>query len=231
MRPAPRHRRAPLRFPPVEMANERGLLCAGGDLGTDRLLLAYRSGIFPWYSRDTPILWWSPDPRFVLFPRELRLPRRLVRRLKTKPFEIRADTAFAEVIRHCATVPRPGQDGTWIVPAMARAYCELHAEGWAHCVEAWRDGRLVGGIYGVAVGGAFFGESMFALEPDASKTALAALAAKLVEWDFDFLDCQVRTDNMERLGGRDVGRPEFMAMLAAALRKPDRQGSWTGDFA
>lgn len=230
MRPAPRQHRVPLRFPPVDRADDRGLLCAGGDLGVDRLLLAYSSGIFPWYGEGLPILWWSPDPRFVLMPRALHVSRRLRRVLRQGTFEIRADTAFEETIHRCSTVPRRGQDGTWIVPAMVDAYIRLHGEGWAHSVEAWRDDRLVGGIYGVAIGGAFFGESMFALEPDASKAALAALCSRLVEWDFGFLDCQVQTDHMERMGARPMPRADFLGLLENQLEKPGRCGSWTSAF-
>src|SRR5215211_7146247 len=168
-------------FPPIAaaLAEPNGLLAAGGDLSADRLLVAYRSGIFPWYSEGQPILWWSPDPRMVLYVDELRVSRSLGKRVRADAFDIRIDSAFREVIEACAQAPRDGQRGTWITPDIVRAYCELHRRGYAHSVEAWRDGALAGGLYGLALGRVFFGESMFARETDASKVALVHLVHKL----------------------------------------------------
>ncbi len=217
-------------FPPAHQADAEGLLAVGGDLSVERLLLAYRSGIFPWYSDGQPVLWWSPDPRFVLIPQEFHLPRRLARTIRQGRFEVRADTAFEEVVALCSEVPRPGQDGTWITEEMIGAYSRLHHAGWAHSVECWLDGELAGGIYGVAVGKGFFGESMFWLEPDASKVALAALVQKIRRWGFLFLDCQMRTGNTARFGGRDVTRAEFLRMVSRAAAEPGRNGPWTKEF-
>ena len=189
-----------LLFPPPEEADASGILAVGGDLRPERLLLAYRSGIFPWYEEGQPILWHSPDPRMVLAPEELHVPRSLVKTLRRRPFELTLDRAFAQVIAACARVPRPDQDGTWITPAMERAYVELHRRGFAHSVETWVDGQLAGGMYGVSLGGVFFGESMFTLVPEASKVALVTLVRQLRVWGFGLIDCQVYTDNLDRFG-------------------------------
>jgi len=212
-------------FPPVEEA-ENGLLAVGGDLSPGRLLLAYASGIFPWYDEEQPILWHSPDPRMVLLPAELRVPRSLRKRVRQRPFGITLDRAFERVLDGCAGVPRPGQDGTWITSEMREAYAELHRLGFAHSAEAWRDGELVGGLYGVSLGAAFFGESMFALEPDASKIAFVTLVEALREWEFQLLDSQVYTDHLARFGAVEWPRERYLAALERALDRPTRQGRW-----
>lgn len=208
-------------FPPTGLALDEpnGLLAAGGELNAAWLLAAYRRGIFPWYSDDQPILWWTPDPRMVLFPGEFRLSRSLAKRLRqgrldSGPYTVRLDTAFAQVMAACAQTPRPGQHGTWIVPAIHRAYGELHELGYAHSVEVWVEERLVGGLYGVAIGRMFYGESMFSLESDASKVALAHLVRFLHAHDFELIDCQMRTPHLASLGAREIPRREFEAHLA-----------------
>jgi len=213
-------------FPPPGDAEPDGLLAVGGDLSPERLVAAYAAGIFPWYSDDQPILWWSPDPRLVLRPGWLHLSRSLQRTLRRGTYEVRADTAFAEVVGRCAAARRPGQRGTWIVPDMVEAYRELHRLGLAHSFEAWADGRLVGGLYGVSLGGAFFGESMFADRPDASKVAFASAVAWLADQGIELVDCQVRTEHLARFGAREVPRAAFLAELAAALGRPTLRGPW-----
>lgn len=212
-------------FPPPELA-EHGLLAVGGDLSPERLLLAYRSGIFPWYSEGEPILWHSPDPRFVLDADALRIPRSVRRALRADRFEVRLDTAFAEVVSACATVVRPGQSGTWITNAMGRAYVRLHELGFAHSAEAWSNGELVGGLYGVSLGGAFFGESMFARTSEASKVAFVCLVQQLASWRIALIDCQVETPHLARFGARPWPRNEYLDELQAALEKPTRRGPW-----
>jgi leucyl/phenylalanyl-tRNA--protein transferase len=204
-------------FPPPELADAEGLLAVGGDLSIERLLAAYSRGIFPWYDA-APILWWSPDPRAVLFPGELRVSRRLRRTIRSGRFETRRDKSFDRIIRACAEVPRPDQPGTWITPEMQRAYTLLHRRGYAHSVGAWREGRLVGGIYGVRLGRCFFGESMFHTESDASKVALVALVDWMASDGVLLIDCQVATDHMRRMGAREIPRAEFLRRLESALR-------------
>ena len=201
-------------FPEVEraLAEPNGLLAAGADLSLPRLLEAYRNGIFPWFSHDQPILWWSPDPRMVLFPAELKISRSLARTLRSTRFEVRADTAFDAVIEGCRQ-PRRGESGTWITEEMAEAYGTLHRAGFAHSVETWLDDKLVGGLYGVALGRAFFGESMFARVSDASKVALVALARQLQHWEFGLIDCQMNTAHLASLGAREIPRAEFTRRL------------------
>jgi leucyl/phenylalanyl-tRNA--protein transferase len=215
-------------FPPVHQARRRpnGLLAAGGDLSPQRLLAAYRRGIFPWYSAGEPILWWSPDPRTVLLPAELHIGRSLRKTLRKRPYEVRADTAFAEVVARCAD-PRPGQAGTWITEEMKQAYIGLHVLGLAHSVESWHDGELVGGLYGVALGRVFFGESMFARASDASKVAFVHLVRQLVAWDFGLIDCQMRTDLLASFGARDMPRTQFTRRVAELVNYPDLPGPWT----
>jgi len=213
-------------FPPPDQAEE-GLVAVGGDLRPERLLLAYSVGIFPWYEEGLPILWHSPDPRLVLRADELHVPRSLAKTLRRQPYQVRYDTAFGDVIAACARSKRPGQRGTWITGEMRVAYVRLHEAGFAHSVEAWRGDELVGGLYGVSVGGAFFGESMFARAPDASKVAFATLVSRLREMDIQLIDCQVHTEHLARFGAVEVPRPEFLAALAAALRKTTRRGKWT----
>jgi len=207
-----RHIRYELAFPDPNDADESGIVAFGGDLTPSRLMLAYRSGIFPWYSLGDPILWWSPDPRFILNLEEFKLRKSLQKRLKH--FDIRFDTAFGEVIRACAATPRPGQNGTWIVPEMIEAYEQLHAMGYAHSVEAWQEGRLVGGLYGVAVGGVFCGESMFSHVSDASKAALARLVSHLKARGFEMIDSQIPTEHLRSLGAREVPRFYYLDRLA-----------------
>ena len=201
-----------LSFPNPLNASEEGIVAYGGDLSPSRLMLAYRSGIFPWYSSNDPILWWSPDPRLILELDEFKLSRSL--RKKIPQFEIRFDTVFSQVIRECSTAPRRGQSGSWIVPEMIEAYEELHALGYAHSVEAYQNGELVGGLYGVSVGGVFCGESMFAKVSDASKVAFAVLIEHLHVWGFDFIDCQVPTNHLKSLGAKEISRKAFLQRLA-----------------
>ncbi len=212
-------------FPPVDQA-EDGLLAVGGDLSPERLLLAYRSGIFPWYDESLPILWHSPDPRCVLPVARLHVGRTLRRVLARDTYEIRYDTVFERVIRACARTPRPGQDGTWITGEMARAYVALHKLGYAHSVEAWRAGELVGGVYGVSLGRVFFGESMFAWEPNASKVALVRLAERVGDWGFPFIDAQVPTPHTVSMGAEEWPRKTFVEALQRELAYPTRKGSW-----
>ncbi|HOH49224.1 MAG TPA: leucyl/phenylalanyl-tRNA--protein transferase [Candidatus Hydrogenedentes bacterium] len=215
-----------LRFPPAEHADADGLLAVGGDLRTERLLEAYRNGIFPWYSEDTPILWWSPDPRMVFFPGRVRVSRRLARTLRPGRFEVSADTDFAGVIRRCAETPREGQDGTWILPEMAAAYTRLHEEGHAHSVECRENGVLVGGLYGVSIGGCFFAESMFHLARDASKAALAALSALCLRRGHTLIDAQMPTAHLASMGGVVMPRREYLDRVRAAVARPDTSDPW-----
>ena len=215
-----------VRFPRPDLADPSGLLAVGGDLSAERLVVAYASGIFPWYNDDTPILWYSPDPRSVLLPAELQVSRSLAKTMRRGPYEVRLDTAFRPVIEACARVPRPGQSSTWITADMVEAYCDLHERGVAHSAEAWKDGELVGGLYGVSLGGAFFGESMFALAPDASKVAFVTLVRALRSWGIELVDCQVRTEHLARFGAEDWPRARFLSALREALRKETRFGPW-----
>jgi leucyl/phenylalanyl-tRNA--protein transferase len=216
-------------FPPPERAERNGLLAVGGDLRPERLLLAYSHGIFPWYDEDTPILWHSPDPRAVLVPGELHVAKSLEKHMRKKPYELRFDSAFAEVIAGCAAVKRPGQKGTWITSDMRRAYTQLHHLGHAHSAEAWRDGELVGGLYGVALGGVFFGESMFARADDASKIAFVTLVRQLDRWGFALIDCQQKTEHLTRFGAVMWRRARFQAALAEGLKIAGRPGPWKLD--
>jgi leucyl/phenylalanyl-tRNA--protein transferase len=215
-------------FPPLERALRRpnGLLAAGGDLSPQRLLRAYRRGIFPWYSPGEPILWWSPDPRAALLCAELHIGRTLRKTLRKRAFEITADTAFAAVIERCSE-PRLGQSGTWITDEMKQAYIALHRMGLAHSVESWREGELVGGLYGVALGRMFFGESMFSRASDASKVAFVHLVRQLIAWDFPLIDCQMRTDLLASFGARPMPRSEFTRRVTELVNYPDRHGPWS----
>lgn len=201
-------------FPDPRLASPEGIVAYGGDLTPSRIMLAYRMGIFPWYSAGDPILWWSVDPRLILELDEFRLHRSL--RKKIAQFEIRFDTAFSEVIRECSRMPRRGQKGSWIVPEMIEAYEELHGLGYAHSVEAYQEGVLVGGLYGISIGKVFCGESMFAKVSDASKVALAVLVDRLKGWGYDFIDCQVPTEHLKSLGAKEVSREEFLHRLSLA---------------
>ena len=216
-----------LLFPPPELAEDSGLLAVGGDLRPERLLLAYSLGIFPWYSEGTPILWHSPDPRMVLVPSRLHVSRSLRKTLRRGRFEVRLDTAFAAVVDSCAETAREGQDGTWITDEMREAYVELHRRGYAHSAEAWEGDELVGGLYGVSLGRAFFGESMFARRPDASKVAFVTLVRWLTRWGVDLIDCQVYTQHLARLGAVEWPREQFLLELRSALEAPTRPGPWS----
>ena len=252
-----------LDFPPVELASPEGLLAVGGDLRPERLLAAYRRGIFPWYNDGQPILWWSPDPRAVLFPERLKVARSLRKTLRVEKFSVTLDTYFREVMTACAQPRRTGTykcrerhdskdgggrvasgtatedaesgrhssqtGGTWITPAMIEAYVQLHELGHAHSVEVWREKTLVGGLYGVALGGAFFGESMFAYETDASKVAFARLVPQLVRWGYTIIDCQQYTAHLARFGAEEIRRDRFLQLLTSALALPDRCGPWRFD--
>lgn len=213
-------------FPPPRLADAIGLLAVGGDLSVKRLVSAYRSGIFPWFSEGDPVLWWSPDPRLVLYPKELRTPRSLRRMINRHLFDIRFDTAFADVISLCAGVKRKGDPGTWITGEMIEAYTNLHKAGLAHSVEAWQAGKLAGGLYGVAIGRCFFGESMFTLVSNAAKTALVYLTAFLRRHHFKMIDCQMTTDHMLRFGAREIPRQRFLEELDAAVAAPGLDGPW-----
>lgn len=219
---------AALAFPPVDEAEDNGLLAVGGDLAPERLLLAYRLGIFPWYEKN-PILWFSPDPRMVLRPEDLRVSRSLRRTLRKGVYRITLDTAFERVVEGCARIKRPGQRTTWITPGMRRAYAELHRQGVAHSAEAWQGEALVGGLYGVCLGGAFFGESMFAKAKDASKAAFVALVERLAAWGVGLIDCQVHTEHLARFGATEWPRRMYLAELRRAVRKPPRPGPWSFD--
>jgi len=216
-------------FPSVEQTAKNGLLAVGGDLSPERLLAAYREGIFPWYGDGEPILWWSPDPRFILFPNELRVSRSMRQFLKKGFVRITFDQAFREVIAACGR-PRPGQNGTWITAEMREAYAVLHDQGFAHSVEVWRQKELVGGLYGISLGHAFFGESMFSAIPNASKAALITLVSHLQKRGFDLIDCQVETTHLAGLGARHIPRRDFCALLKQSLRHETLRGNWGSFF-
>ncbi|HSP58239.1 MAG TPA: leucyl/phenylalanyl-tRNA--protein transferase [Halomonas sp.] len=220
----------PVHFPPVELAlrDPDGLLAAGGDLSPNWLLAAYRRGIFPWYGDDQPILWWSPDPRMVLFPNELRVRRSLAKRARNGGFRITADRAFSQVVSACAA-PRQGQPGTWITTEMSDAYEQLHALGAAHSVEVWQGERLIGGLYGIAMGPVFFGESMFSRRPDASKVALMHLVDAMQHGGGKLIDCQMHTSHLASLGARDIARGEFIGYLEKWLGDAECQGESSSD--
>ncbi len=218
-------------FPDAQQADDSigGLLAVGGDLSPKRLLAAYRAGIFPWFDDDqAPVLWWSPDPRAVLVPGEMRISRSLAKRLRNGGFEVSFDRAFAEVVKGCAS-EREGQSGTWITPAMGVAYGRLHEMGYALSLEVWREGHLVGGLYGLSIGAFFFGESMFSRAADASKVALAHLSEQLKRWRFQLIDCQIPNQHLGSLGVKSIPRAEFLAALAANDESKTRLGAWTFD--
>ena len=216
-------------FPPVHKAREDmgGLLAVGGDLSPDRLLDAYQRGIFPWGTVEGQPLWYSPDPRMVLFPEEFRLTRSLKKTLRAGRFEVRFDHDFAATIAACADTPRTGQDGTWITPDMMNAYIRLHELGWAHSVETYVEGDLIGGLYGLAIGRMFYGESMFSREKDASKIAFAHLICHLARHQFAMIDCQMRTDHLASLGGREIPRADFLARLQTLTATAGTRGPWS----
>ena len=213
-------------FPNPREASDEGLLAYGGDLSPTRLVMAYREGIFPWFNEGDPIFWWSPNPRLVLYPGRFKVRKSFRRVLRNRGFQVTFDHHFSEVINHCASVKREGQDKTWILPEMIEAYECLHGQGYAHSVEVHLDGRLVGGLYGVALGRAFFGESMFSLVPDASKVAFKALSDVLGAKGYDFIDCQMRTDHMVGLGAEVIPRDRFLDELEVALNDPGDTGYW-----
>lgn len=213
-------------FPDPREADEHGLVAVGGDFRPRLLIAAYARGIFPWPTPELPYLWFSPDPRAILLPAELHVSRRLRQTIRSGRFRVTFDHAFEAVMRGCKAAPRPGQDGTWILEEMIGGYAALHRRGLAHSVEAWLDDRLVGGVYGVAMGTMFCGESMFYREPDASKVAFVHLVERLRDWGYRFVDCQVETPHVKRFGARPWPRERFLAELATALREPGRPGSW-----
>jgi leucyl/phenylalanyl-tRNA---protein transferase len=217
-------------FPPLTqaLAEPNGLLAAGGELSAARLIDAYRSGIFPWFSPGQPILWWSPDPRMVLIPGELKVARSLAKVLRNRAYEVRADADFRQVISACAE-PRATRDGTWISAEMISAYCALHERGLAHSIETWIDGELAGGLYGVAIGRMFYGESMFTRVPDASKIALVHLARQLQRWNFGMIDCQMYTRHLASFGAREIPRADFARKLQELVNCPHVPGRWTLD--
>lgn len=216
-------------FPHPSLAEPDGLLGVGGDLHVDRLMLAYANGIFPWYNHGQPILWFSPDPRYVLRPEDLKIGRSLKKRIRRRDYEIRLDSAFGEVLQGCKEAYRPGQSGTWITPDMEAAYNELHQLGHAHSAEAWLDGELVGGLYGVSLGGLFSGESMFARQSDASKVAFVWMVRQIQEWGLSLIDCQVRTDHLARFGAMELPRQRYLDQLRELIQQPGRPGQWSLD--
>jgi len=214
-------------FPDPAEAEPDGLLAVGGDLSAERLLLAYQIGVFPWFSRGHPILWWSPDPRFVLFPGKFKLSKSLAQRIRKQEFRFTFDTVFAEVIENCARVKRQHEDGTWITAGMKKAYIKLHQLGFAHSAEVWENDVLVGGLYGISLGKAFFGESMFHTKTDASKIAFYCLHEQLLAWGFHFIDCQLHTDHLASLGAEEVPRIVFLEKLEIALANETIRGLWS----
>ena len=216
-----------LEFPDLNEADESGLLAMGGDLSIERLKLAYSKGIFPWYEDGMPILWWSPDPRMVLFPDKMIISHSLRQSIKKQQFTVTIDKAFEKVIKNCSKTPRKGEYGTWITGEMKNAYIRLHEAGYAHSAEAWLDGELVGGLYGVAIGKVFCGESMFHQVTNASKVAFYYLVEKLKKWNFDIIDAQVYTNHLESLGGEMIPRSQYIQILESARLIEDESGSWT----
>ncbi|HMK15082.1 MAG TPA: leucyl/phenylalanyl-tRNA--protein transferase [Burkholderiales bacterium] len=219
-----------LSFPPPELAliEPNGLLALGGDLSCKRLIHAYSKGIFPWFNEDEPILWWSPDPRMVLFPAELKISRSLRKALQKHNYQVFADRSFDQVIAGCAE-PRRNQRGTWINPGMIKAYRELHLMGYAHSVETWIDGKIVGGLYGVALGRVFFGESMFSRTTDASKIAFVHLVKQLTRWRFGLIDCQMKTAHLASFGAREIPRTQFTRIIEELIHYEGVEGSWRLD--
>jgi len=212
-------------FPPAENSDPDGILAVGGDLSPERLIEAYTHGIFPWYSSETPIIWWSPDPRFVIYPHKVKVSKSMKQILKRNFFDIRYDTSFREVITACSG-KRKREKGTWITPEMIEAYVTLHNIGFAHSIEAWRDGNLAGGLYGVSLGGMFFGESMFSRESNASKAAFIILADNLLRLGFDLIDSQVHTDHMESLGAVEMDRAAFLKLVTQSVKRETITGNW-----
>jgi len=216
-----------INFPPAHFARPDGLLCMGGDLSPKRLILAYENGIFPWFSENEPLLWWSPDPRLVLFPENIHISKSLKKAIKKSPFDIKIDNAFEDTIRSCALVRKRQNEDTWIIPQMVTAYVKLHHLGYAHSIEAWRDNNLVGGLYGICIGGSFFGESMFSFESNASKIALAALANLLIKSKFDLIDCQVTTQHLLNMGAVEISRKNFLDIIKKSVKRDDIKDIWS----
>ncbi|MCP4718768.1 MAG: leucyl/phenylalanyl-tRNA--protein transferase [Desulfobacteraceae bacterium] len=214
-----------IEFPPACLARSDGLLCIGGDLSTERLLLAYQNGIFPWFSENEPLLWWSPDPRLVLFPETIKISRSLKKVIKRTPLKVTVDNAFEQTIVSCSK-PRRGGQGTWLVKEMIDAYIQLHKHGYAHSIETWHKDSLVGGLYGVTLGGSFFGESMFSLENNASKIALSALANLLNAQGFDMIDCQVTTHHLLKMGAVELPRDVFLKKLIPSITRKMNPDIW-----
>lgn len=217
-------------FPHPSLAEEDGLLAIGGDLSPERLLLAYANGIFPWYSEGDPICWFSPDPRCLLFPDKLKVTKSLRKTIEKKVFDVRFDTCFEQVIENCSSVPRPEQGGTWITKEIKEAYTKLHQLGFAHSVESFRGGQLVGGLYGISLGSAFFGESMFHFETDASKVAFVHLVERIKSWGFSFIDNQQVTKHLISLGSEEISRDRFLALLGEVILEPTKRGCWNSNF-
>jgi len=213
-------------FPSPELAEDNGLLAIDGDLSEKRLLTAYSMGIFPWYSEGDPILWWSPDPRLVLFPNELKVARSMKQTMNKDTFTVTMDKAFEEVIRHCSTIHRKNDGDTWITGEMIDGYVRLHKSGFAHSVEAWSGGELAGGLYGVSLGSVFFGESMFTKHSNASKVAFINLVDQLGKWSFSVIDCQITTPHLQTLGACEIPRSNFLDLVKDGLSKPTRKGRW-----
>ncbi len=213
-------------FPPVDHANPDGIVASGGNLSPGMLISAYKQGIFPWYNEGEEILWWSPDPRFVIFPEEVIVSRSMADILKKQVFQFTVDKDFPRVIKSCGSVPRKGQKGTWITPDMVKAYIKLHDLGFAHSVEAWKNEKLAGGIYGISLGKCFFGESMFSFQSNASKAALITLCNMLEHADFSILDCQVYTEHLDSMGAEMIPRKDFIAMVNKGLEKKTIRGNW-----
>ncbi len=214
-------------FPPPESAGPHGIVAVGGSISAERLILAYSQGIFPWPHEGLPLLWFSPDPRFVLEPHRVHISRSLRKQIVRGLYEVRADTAFSAVIEACASVSRPEQEGTWITDELMEGYESLHNLGYAHSIEAWQDGALVGGLYGVALGSMFFGEAMFAKCPDASKVAFVTLLGNLVRWNYTLVDCQTPTEHLTRFGAVSWPRSAFLAHLRSHVMEATQQGPWT----
>jgi leucyl/phenylalanyl-tRNA--protein transferase len=215
-----------LEFPPVYLAEPNGLLCVGGDLSTERRLLAYSNGIFPWFSDDEPILWWSPDPRLILDPKKILISRKLNKKIDNRFFTITMDQAFEDVICACAETRIQNNQETWLIDDMIHAYIKLHHEGFAHSVECWKDDKLAGGLYGISLGRCFFGESMFTHISDASKVALVILSNYLSNLNFDLIDCQITTEHLISMGGFEISRENFLKRLSLSLQKPSITGQW-----
>ncbi|WMX17300.1 MULTISPECIES: leucyl/phenylalanyl-tRNA--protein transferase [unclassified Aureispira] len=216
-----------LAFPHPKYASPEGLLAVGGDLSPKRLLLAYENGIFPWYNEGEPILWWSPNPRFVLFPSEIKVSKSMRQVFRKEKFHVSFDTAFDEVIEACGSIPRTGQNGTWLTEEMKEAYIHLHHLGFAHSVETWEGDKLVGGLYGLALGNCFFGESMFAKTSNASKTALICLAKTIEKKGFDLIDCQSETKHLATMGAKFINRVTFLTYLEKNRQNSTISGSWS----